>query len=80
MRFKTCAPVLHRLWQRDLPHCNAVSFCPKLPGLLAPGMLLVSHQHLVSSFQVDSVCYIAIGLGRIPQQRDLIAIASDKCR
>src|SRR5260370_7194810 len=46
--------------------------------MLAPGMLLVGHQHFVASLQVHAIRDVAVCLRSIAQQRNFIPFAADK--
>ena len=70
--------VLNRLGQRDFLHDDAIALGFQLPGLFAAGMLLIGHEHFVTGLHIDAVRDVAVGLGGIAQQRDLVARTSDK--
>ena len=46
--------------------------------MLASGMLLIGHEHFVAGLQIDAVRDVAVGLGGISQERDLVAVAAYK--
>ena len=59
---------------------HTVAFCAQLPGLLASGMLLIAHEDLVAGFQLEAIGDVAVALGRIARERDLIASGANKLR
>ena len=46
--------------------------------MLASGMLLIGHQHFVAGLHVDAVRDVAVRLGGVAQQGDLVALAADE--
>jgi hypothetical protein len=46
--------------------------------MLAAGMLLVGHEDFIAWLQVDAISDIAISLGGITEQSDLVAMAADE--
>ena len=69
---------LHRLGKNDFLNDNSVTLRSELPGLLASGMLLVRHQDFVARFHIHAIRDVAIRLGGIPQQGNLVPRAAHK--
>jgi hypothetical protein len=59
-------------------HYGAVALSFQVPGMLAAGMLLVGHEDFIAWLQVDAISDIAISLGGITEQSDLVARAADE--
>ena len=57
---------------------DAITLGLKIPGVHAAGMLLVGHQDFVAWLKVDAVGDVAISLGGIAKQGNLIAMATDE--
>ena len=72
--------IFYRLRQRDLLHHDAVALGAQVPRVLASGMLLIGHQHFVAGLQIDAVGDVAVGLGGISEEGDLVAVAADERR
>ena len=71
--------ILHRRRKRDLLHHDPVALGLQIPWMLASGMLLVRHQTLRRpGFISEAVRDVAVRLGRIAKQRNLVALAAHK--
>ena len=57
--------IRHRLWQGNLLHHNPIPFRAQVPRLLAPGMLLVGHQHFIARLHIKSIRDVAVRLRRV---------------
>jgi hypothetical protein len=70
--------VLHRAGQGYSLHHDAVALGFQVPGMLPAGMLLVGHEHFIAWPQVDAIGDMAISLGGITEQGNLVAMAADE--
>src|SRR5882724_2229571 len=68
--------IRHRLRQRHFFHHDPVAFRFQIPRMLTTGMLLVGHQHFFAGLHIQPIGDVAVGLRRVSQQREFIAIAT----
>ena len=65
--------------QRELLHYDAVALGAQIPRVLASGMLLIGHEHLIAGLQIDAVGNVVVCFRGISKQRDFVAVAADEC-
>ena len=77
-RFRTWAASFTGRGSVIFLHHDAIALGLQIPGMLAAGVLLIGHQHLVAGLHVDAIGNVAIRFRGVAQQGNLIALAADE--
>src|SRR5258706_1572371 len=71
---------LYRFGQLEFLDHHTVALRAQVPWMLSARVLLVAHQDFVPRLHVDAVGDVAVRLRRIPNERELIAVATHEFR